>query len=308
MAKIITELYYDNLDVFFKEIVETKGKLYEEFIVCSHNDVCNRYIFRGVPSSDYELIPSVLRKANEKYLCRLSGHNKPTQGITTEIDQIITEDILLYKFFSHCDYNGLKVPKIERFRIHDKYRHHPDKWLPNDLFELAGLAQHYGLPTRLLDWSFNFYIALYFALINANKKDKYCSVWAFNQSIEKWFDRLSETVKIIIPEYSNNPNLMAQKGVFTLWQIRCPCADNDQSVDRRPLNAHFEEFLSYLEYMGFKEEHKMFYKINIPIKFKREILVFLSSIGYDGSTLFPGYEGVTRSIKEFGMIINKYSE
>lgn len=88
--------------------------IYNEFIDCSHNDIYNRYIFRGVPSTDYELIPSVLRKINEKNLCRFSGHKKPTQRITTEVDQISAEEKILIKFFSHCDYNGLKVPIIER--------------------------------------------------------------------------------------------------------------------------------------------------------------------------------------------------
>ncbi len=306
MASIITERTFDNLDDFFKEIVENKGKLYKEFISCMNNDVCNRFIFRGVPSMNYELIPSALREEKVKELCRLSGHVRPTQGIISEVAQIKSEHLILQKFFSHCDYNGLKVPVIERFRIYDSYWDNFHEWLPNDFFELAGLAQHYGLPTRLLDWSFNFYIALYFAIINAKKKDKYCSVWAFDVSLEKWFDRLGEKVKIVIPEYSHNPNLMAQKGVFTLWQIRYPYPKHSHPVDRRPLNEQIEKHLSYLHGLGLDKKNVIFYKINIPVKFKKDLLIFLSTIGYDGSTLFPGYDGVTKSMKNFAMILNNY--
>lgn len=42
-----------------------------------------------------------------------------------------------------------------------------DIWLSEDLYEIAGLAQHYGLPTRLLDWSQDIYVSLYFACIGA---------------------------------------------------------------------------------------------------------------------------------------------
>ena len=34
-----------------------------------------------------------------------------------------------------------------------------ETWLPEDLYELAGLAQHYGVPTRLLDWSQDIFVS-----------------------------------------------------------------------------------------------------------------------------------------------------
>lgn len=306
MANIITEVDIKTLNQFFKDIVEIKGKLYKEFVICSYNDVCNRYIFRGVPSIEHKLIPSSLRQKKEKDLCILSGYKSPREGIKNKKDQIECEEFVLRKFFSHCDYNGLKVPTIERYRSPPRILCKPRDWLPDDTFELAGLAQHYGLPTRLLDWSYNFYIALYFALRGANKKDKYCSVWALDLSTIKYFGNSNEKVKIITPEYSQNPNLMAQKGVFTLWQIsNTDDVNNERPIDRRPLNELIEGHLSSINNIEKKDVSKIFYKINIPIKFKNDLMFFLSTIGHDGSTLFPGYDGVTRSIEEFGMIFSK---
>ena len=42
--------------------------------------------------------------------------------------------------------------------------YHP-KWWHNEKFrEVISLAQHYGLPTRFPDWSYDYKSALYFAL------------------------------------------------------------------------------------------------------------------------------------------------
>ena len=76
-------------------------------------------------------------------------------------------------------------------------------------------------------------------------------------------------------------------------------------IDRSPLNELIEGHLSSINNIEEKDVSKIFYKINIPIKFKNDLMVFLSTIGHDGSTLFPGYDGVTRSIEEFGMIFSE---
>eukprot|EP00825_Cyclidium_porcatum_P010618 TRINITY_DN15437_c0_g1_i3.p1 TRINITY_DN15437_c0_g1~~TRINITY_DN15437_c0_g1_i3.p1 ORF type:complete len:104 (-),score=30.83 TRINITY_DN15437_c0_g1_i3:72-383(-) len=51
----------------------------------------------------------------------------------------------------------------------------------------------------------------------------------------------SEGLKIRIPKYNGNPNLCAQKGAFTLWQIHNPLNSQVQngsikSVSRTPLD------------------------------------------------------------------------
>jgi len=46
-------------------------------------------------------------------------------------------------------------------------------------WELFFLMQHYRIPTRLLDWTENAFVALYFALIDQTKNGDPC-VWMFN--------------------------------------------------------------------------------------------------------------------------------
>ena len=75
-----------------------------------------------------------------------------------------------------------------------------------DGFDIYALAQHYGLPTRLLDWTVSPLIALYFSLEKEEIKDKRV-VWAIdpialNKKMTDWDGHLSVSDRFLRKEHN----------------------------------------------------------------------------------------------------------
>lgn len=152
-------------------------------------------IFRGVSNIDYELIPNALRKNNDdgKYiLCDYINSNisidyhsanfkdieyNDNEKLTLEL-QYKREFFVLFRFLDLADKSGLKIPASRKVRklLHSHINHFPEYWPKSEFYEVISLAQHYGLPTYALDWSYDYKVALYFAVRNILKKrqEKVC--------------------------------------------------------------------------------------------------------------------------------------
>lgn len=235
---------------------------------------------------------------------------------TVEEFQYLKEVHVLMNFFDRGDKVGLKIPAsqdIRRLLDHgdereDKYGFY---WPNPNYFELISLAQHYGIPTRALDWSYDYKVSLYFAVKNILSSDYLCSkkpknavLWAFNYKLlEMDYLHLRNqpfAIKYYRPEYNSNPNLNAQKGLFTF-------IINDLT---HIVQKSFEEFIVGLlsgthdiegfegeKFLELPKDEKAFYKFIIPENIKPQILKDLYLDGYSEEYLFPGYSGVTQSIE-----------
>jgi hypothetical protein len=95
---------------------------------------------------------------------------------------------------------------------------------PASLWEWLAIAQHHGVPTRLLDWTGNPLVAAYFAVENDKYKGNsaiYCLQADGPIDIEEQPDPFSITeVKEISPPFITN-RIAAQAAAFTVHPIGC---------------------------------------------------------------------------------------
>lgn len=276
----------------------------------TYENVCfmDGFIFRGVSCSKYKLCPSVLRDTK-----------------LVLADQLLREATLLQIFYRICNDNGLKIPCKKS--ISDSYftniteskswyKEGKDVWLDDDVLELAALAQHYGVPTRLLDWSQDINTAIYFATINAMKKinskdnvsEKF-TLWALNIKILQLVNKsLKENnlpiipIRTIIPSYANNKNLCAQKGVLTSWALNLREAYKKGLWDEVVSEDTEELLVEYLDGLSPKGKvHNVLFQFNFSYSLIYDFWEYLNKINCNTAKMFPGYGGVANHIKDLSL-------
>lgn len=208
-------------------------------------DSRGRYLFRGQRDKDWPLAPTF-----DRWLPDVQR---------AERDQL--EDSLLQNFRRECEAD------------------HTLKSLLEDEVATLALAQHFGLPTRLLDWTESPYIASFFAfekmvaavttMYDEAPVSPPIVIWALDTSSYVW--KKNRGVEIVDPPRWQNERLRNQSGKFTL--------------SRTP-------FRSLQEYVRqFPDASNALRAFLIPSGQARIAMADLDLMNINHSTLFPGRAG-----------------
>ncbi|MGX4588385.1 FRG domain-containing protein [Paenibacillus chitinolyticus] len=163
---------------------------------------------------------------------------------------------------------------------------------PSDIkgdYEWMVYAQHYGIPTRLLDFTYSHVVSLMFAVEDAftENGNNDAEVWFLNPTeLNNRFANRSEILNIANGETINldnydgpiafkarklNERINAQNGLFVYFQ------DNNE-----PLNKMVEE--------------RIIKRLLIKGEYKKDILASLYSMGIGFTTLYPELQSVSKDI------------
>lgn len=259
------------------------------------------WVFRGhSDDKKYKLIPNALRNKPQAMLGYTFAPKKGVQP--TNQKQIDAEFERLHEFYWSIDAQGLHIPgECNLLRTPKGWQKlkkniNKDGWPTDDLLALQALAQHYGVPTRLLDWSDKPFVAAYFAAKGAIKKNgsDFLSIWAMNLDwiIHKAFPGKSEmSVYVVTAPRSSNPNLHAQGGIFTTENL--PQKDLLNAVKIQTVDTIVEK-----KWKSLKCSVPVMAHLKLPCSEASKLLRLLNQEGINSATLFPGYQGVADSLSE----------
>lgn len=289
-----------------------------------HNSMSSPWVFRGQRKAEWGLLPHAFRNTllnkykdahrpdidiylrNPENNWRFQPNEfKPVHEVFREmLAQIVAEYYAVNEFINLADEVGHLIPE-------DSYTSPVMKLTIKHLLEFIrtfgsggfnevssykfpypqsveyAMAQHHGIPTRLLDWSFSPFVATFFAaeeaLYNDDDPQKYdMAVWAINH------EGLSETpLQVVRHKRGKISYLRAQNGLFIYDQMA---------------NSHFVQEINWRTFEGALKEtspitNALLRKVTLPAAQAGEVLRLLATEQITRAHIMPTLDNVSKTLE-----------
>jgi hypothetical protein len=205
---------------------------------------------------------------------------------------------------------GGNYAKMEKLLIRNfrKYAHR-DVVPQDSIWNWLSIAEHHGLPTRLLDWTFSPLIAVHFATCNPEKFNLNGAVWCVD--FIKTHELLPKKLKSLLKRETAlqfNAEMLG-KAVKSLQEFdKLSSSDfvvffEPPSLDERIVNQYalFSIMSNPRALLDdwLKKHPALYRKIIIPTYLKWEIRDKLDKANINERMLFPGLDGLSSWLKRY---------
>lgn len=266
------------------------------------------WVFRGHADASWPLLPAALRTP-----CPVTDHpDRPKVPYNRSADQVRQEVEEVWQFINEADYYGLLIPgdasrvmrRMDQDRKNIAKGIHLDRFPSVETVEAYALAQHHGIPTRLLDWTRDPLTAVYFAATEAaralfdGRDIKRLGIWCFCGNVLESIDQTAkEKILLMCPPKAPNKNLLAQNGVFSL---HIHLINGEEPPKIVPFDALVEALCdSAAPHLSWLWEDKSPIRLfTLPTTRVYELLSILNDEDVTAAKLFPGYDGVVRTLQD----------
>ncbi len=265
-----------------------------------------RWIFRGHWDSTWGLSPTAFRKESYEELVPKEikkqhvfiEKNKNLRHATV-MNQISVECSLLRQFMETANNLGIECNYTHSlYEYGEKLQHNAlsnapiddqllTEWANGDILPVMALARHHGLPTRLLDFSYNPLFAAFFAAsrpffkkcINDNKEidnEGELCIWVISEKAN-----FSTSLEKVYAPSNRSSNLFAQEGLLII--------DTDANGN----------FIEDGEWKDFKNliDSKYLIKLTLPQREYKDLLRHLWDSDITPARIMPNLDRATETLK-----------
>ncbi|HEX8916874.1 MAG TPA: FRG domain-containing protein [Chloroflexota bacterium] len=194
---------------------------------------------------------------------------------------------------------------LRAFRKYAETRSVPDDWVWNWL----ALAQHHGLPTRLLDWTYSPFVAMHFATENTRRYDSDGLIWMVD--IRRTNGFLPEKLKALLRDEGSDVFSAAMLNAAASTIDRFDALSDDPfvvffeppSLDARIVNQYAlfslvsDPVLTLDDWLA--RHPGVVRRIIIPAELKWEVRDKLDQGNITERVLYPGLDGLSRWLRRY---------